>query len=118
VAWERSRMIIYDRRSVRSLLASRHDAAAGLPYLVAGTVILMAALCRGPTSPTLRQAREGLGAGSQALLCSRLEIGGSIPRSAEAAEMSLHWGGSRAAVLIRLVFLATLAVATGPTGWI
>jgi len=86
-----------------------------VPYLVAGTLSCLAALCFvGPTLPALRQAAlEGFGAGAGLLLLAnrnrRLD-----PDKPPAAEIvPLRWGWIVAAVLITLVFSPPWAAASG-----
>ncbi len=113
-------LVLYDRSI--ELVARRLPARLPLvlPYLVAGTVSCLAALCfAGPTLPALRQAAlESFGAGAGLLLLAarhrRLD-----PDKAPAAEIvPFRWGWIAAAVLITLFFLATLGRGFGPNGWL
>jgi hypothetical protein len=111
-------LILYDRSIewVAPRLPSRLPLL--LPYLVAGAISCLAALCfAGPTLPALRQAAlESFVAGAGLLLLAnrnrRLD-----PDKLPAAEIvPLQWGWIVAAVLITLVFLATLGRGFGSQG--
>jgi hypothetical protein len=91
-----------------------------LPYLVAGAVSCLAALCfAGPTLPALRQAAlESFGASAGLLLLANRNRRLDPTKLLDAEIVPLRWGWIAAAVLITLVFLATLGHGFGPNGWI
>jgi hypothetical protein len=112
-------LVLYDRSI--EWVAPRFPARLPLllPYLTAGAVSCLAALCfAGPTLPALRQAAlESSGAGAGLLLLANRNRRLDPDRSPAAEIVPLRWGWIVVAVLITLVFLATLGRGFGPRGW-
>jgi hypothetical protein len=113
-------LILYDRSI--EWAAARFPARLPLllPYLTAGALSCLAALCfAGPTLPALRQAAlESFGASAGLLLLANRNrrLDPDKPPAAEIVPRSWSW--IVVAVLITILFLATLGRGFGSSGWI